>query len=91
MQKTLDRLQQAPTQPGQKSPLLVYFGILLQKGQLNAAESTNIAKLVLSQGKPQLLTGWIFELLPQSPEDFDRAKWLVVETVCGGLQNVERG
>jgi len=34
----------------------------------------------------QLLTGWIFELLPQQPEDFDRAKWLVVETVCGGLQ-----
>ncbi len=34
----------------------------------------------------QLLTGWIFELLPQGPEDFQRAKWLVVETVCGGLQ-----
>jgi TetR/AcrR family fatty acid metabolism transcriptional regulator len=34
----------------------------------------------------QLLTGWIFELLPQGPEDFERAKWLVVETVCGGLQ-----
>src|SRR6185312_7724606 len=34
----------------------------------------------------QLLTGWIFGLLPQGPEDFQRAKWLVVETVCGGLQ-----
>lgn len=34
----------------------------------------------------QLLTGWIFGLLPQSPEDFERAKWLVVETVCGGLE-----
>jgi len=34
----------------------------------------------------QLLTGWIFGLLPQGPEDFERAKWLVVETVCGGLQ-----
>ena len=34
----------------------------------------------------QLLTGWIFELLPQQAEDFERAKWLVVETVCGGLQ-----
>ena len=34
----------------------------------------------------QLLTGWIFGLLPQEPEDFERAKWLVVETVCGGLQ-----
>jgi hypothetical protein len=34
----------------------------------------------------QLLTGWIFDLLPQSEEYFDRAKWLVVETVCGGLE-----
>jgi TetR/AcrR family fatty acid metabolism transcriptional regulator len=34
----------------------------------------------------QLLTGWIFDLRPQGPEDFERAKWLVVETVCGGLE-----
>jgi AcrR family transcriptional regulator len=34
----------------------------------------------------QLLTGWIFQLLPQGEEDFERAKWLVVETVCGGLE-----
>jgi AcrR family transcriptional regulator len=34
----------------------------------------------------QLLTGWIFDLLPQDEEYFERAKWLVVETVCGGLE-----
>ncbi len=34
----------------------------------------------------QLLTGWIFDLLPQGGEHFERAKWLVVETVCGGLE-----
>jgi hypothetical protein len=34
----------------------------------------------------QLLTGWIFDLRPQGEEDFERAKWLVVETVCGGLE-----
>jgi TetR/AcrR family fatty acid metabolism transcriptional regulator len=34
----------------------------------------------------QLLTGWIFGLRPQGNEDFERAKWLVVETVCGGLE-----
>jgi AcrR family transcriptional regulator len=34
----------------------------------------------------QLLTGWIFGLLPEGPERFERAKWLVVETVCGGLE-----
>ena len=34
----------------------------------------------------QLLTGWIFGLLPQDEEQFERAKWLVVEAVCGGLE-----
>jgi TetR/AcrR family fatty acid metabolism transcriptional regulator len=34
----------------------------------------------------QLLTGWIYDLLPQGEEHFERAKWLVVETVCGGLE-----
>lgn len=33
----------------------------------------------------QVLTGWIFGLLPQGDEHFERAKQLVVETVCGGL------
>ena len=33
----------------------------------------------------QVLTGWIFELLPGAPEDFDQAKAFVIETICGGL------
>ncbi|HEY7890610.1 MAG TPA: TetR/AcrR family transcriptional regulator [Solirubrobacteraceae bacterium] len=35
----------------------------------------------------QVLTGWIFGLLPEGEEHFERAKKLVVETVCGGLQS----
>ena len=34
----------------------------------------------------QLLSGWIFDLLPQTEEEFERAKGLVVETICGGLE-----
>jgi AcrR family transcriptional regulator len=34
----------------------------------------------------QVLTGWIFGLLPQGGGHFERAKELVVETVCGGLE-----
>jgi TetR/AcrR family transcriptional regulator, fatty acid metabolism regulator protein len=34
----------------------------------------------------QVLTGWIFGLLPQGEEDLERAKQMVVETVCGGLE-----
>jgi TetR/AcrR family transcriptional regulator, fatty acid metabolism regulator protein len=39
----------------------------------------------------QLLTGWIFDLLPQDEDYFERAKWLVVETVCGGLETGAAG
>ncbi len=35
----------------------------------------------------QLLTGWIFGLLPQDEEHFESAKWAVLETVYGGLEN----
>ena len=39
----------------------------------------------------QLLTGWIFGLLPQTEEHFEQAKWLVLETVCGGLEVTAAG
>jgi TetR/AcrR family transcriptional regulator, fatty acid metabolism regulator protein len=34
----------------------------------------------------QLLSGWIFELIPASSADFDQAKELVVATICDGLE-----
>jgi AcrR family transcriptional regulator len=33
----------------------------------------------------QVLTGWIFELLPQSDGEYEQAKEFVVETICAGL------
>jgi TetR/AcrR family transcriptional regulator, fatty acid metabolism regulator protein len=39
----------------------------------------------------QLLTGWIFGLLPQGEEHFEWAKWLVLETVYGGLEKSAAG
>jgi AcrR family transcriptional regulator len=33
----------------------------------------------------QVLTGWIFDSMPVSDADFERAKVLIVETICGGL------
>lgn len=33
----------------------------------------------------QVLTGWIFGLLDQGEDDFEDAKRLVVDTICGGL------
>jgi AcrR family transcriptional regulator len=34
----------------------------------------------------QLLSGWIFDLLPKGEDEFESAKELVVETICGGLE-----
>jgi TetR/AcrR family transcriptional regulator, fatty acid metabolism regulator protein len=34
----------------------------------------------------QLLSGWVFELIPAGDGDFDRARGMVVETICGGLE-----
>ena len=34
----------------------------------------------------QLLTGWIFAVIPASDADFDQAKSLVVATICDGLE-----
>jgi TetR/AcrR family fatty acid metabolism transcriptional regulator len=34
----------------------------------------------------QLLSGWVFELIPSNDGDFERAKQMVVETICGGLE-----
>jgi AcrR family transcriptional regulator len=34
----------------------------------------------------QLLSGWIFDLIPSGSQDYDRAAELVVETICDGLE-----
>jgi TetR/AcrR family fatty acid metabolism transcriptional regulator len=39
----------------------------------------------------QLLTSWIFEVLPRTDAEFERAKELVVEAICGGLESADAG
>jgi clathrin heavy chain len=58
---TIQMFQQVPTQAGQNSPLLQYFGILLDQGQLNRYESLELCKPVLLQGRKQLLEKWLKE------------------------------
>lgn len=45
----IQRFTQVPTQPGQTSPLLQYFGILLDQGKLNKYESIELCKPVIQQ------------------------------------------
>jgi TetR/AcrR family fatty acid metabolism transcriptional regulator len=46
----------------------------------------NFASMAFYGAIEQLLSGWIFDLIPSSTKDFERAKGLVVETICGGLE-----
>jgi clathrin heavy chain len=43
------------------TPILTYFGMLLEKGKLNAMESLELAKPVIQPGKQQLLQKWLGE------------------------------
>ena len=56
-----------PVQPGTTSPLLVYFGTLLTRGKLNAFESVELSRLVLSQNKKHLLDNWLKEARGRPP------------------------
>lgn len=64
-EKTLQTLNyvlfQVPATSGQTSPLLQYFGILLDQGQLNKYESLELCRPVLLQGRKQLLEKWLKE------------------------------
>ncbi|KAF5383731.1 hypothetical protein D9615_003688 [Tricholomella constricta] len=57
----IESFKQAPTPPGGLSPILQYFGILLEKGELNHLESVELARPVLQQGRKQLLEKWLKE------------------------------
>jgi TetR/AcrR family transcriptional regulator, fatty acid metabolism regulator protein len=57
-----------------------------QQGVFKSQIDARFAAMAFYGAIEQLLTGWIFGLLPQDGDYFERAKWLVVETVCGGLE-----
>ena len=48
--------------------------------------SPDFAALMFYGAIEQLLSGWIFDLIPQGEADFEQAKSLVVEAICGGLE-----
>ena len=55
-------------------------------GSFKPEISSQWAALCFYGAIEQLLSGWIFDLVPQTEEEFERAKSLVVETICGGLE-----
>jgi TetR/AcrR family transcriptional regulator, fatty acid metabolism regulator protein len=57
-----------------------------EEGVFKAEIDAEFAAMTFYGAIEQVLTGWIFGLLPQGDEEFERAKQMVVETVCGGLE-----
>jgi TetR/AcrR family transcriptional regulator, fatty acid metabolism regulator protein len=57
-----------------------------REGVFKQEISSDFAALMFYGAIEQLLSGWIFDVIPQSEEDFEQAKLLVVEAICGGLE-----
>ena len=57
-----------------------------REGAFKEDISAEFASLCFYGAIEQLLSGWIFGYLPATDEEFERAKSLVVETICGGLE-----
>jgi hypothetical protein len=56
-------------------------------GSFKADISADFAAMCFYGAIEQLLSGWIFGFLPATEEEFEKAKALVVETICGGLES----
>jgi TetR/AcrR family fatty acid metabolism transcriptional regulator len=68
-----------------------YAGIatIVEKAQADGAFAREVtpefAALAFYGVIEQVLTGWIFDLLPSGEEQFEQAKDYVIETICTGL------
>jgi AcrR family transcriptional regulator len=54
-------------------------------GVFRADITPDFAALAFYGAVEQVLTGWIFELLPTGDREYEQAKTHIVETICGGL------
>jgi AcrR family transcriptional regulator len=65
------------------------IGEIVAKAQANGELRTDVtaefAALAFYGAIEQVLTGWIFQLIPQSPADTEAAKSQIVDTICDGL------
>jgi AcrR family transcriptional regulator len=63
---------------------------IVEDGQKENAFRDDVAPMFASMSFygaiEQLLSGWIFDVIPASDTDFDQAKELVVTTICDGLE-----
>ncbi len=56
------------------------------EGAFKREVTPEFAALAFYGAIEQVLTGWIFDMLPQGESEFEQAKSYIVETICGGLE-----
>jgi AcrR family transcriptional regulator len=57
-------------------------------GEFRTTVTPQFAAMAFYGAIEQVLTGWIFEVLPRGDAEYERAKDYVVETICGGLDRL---
>jgi TetR/AcrR family transcriptional regulator, fatty acid metabolism regulator protein len=57
------------------------------EGSFKSTIPAEFAALCFYGAIEQLLTGWIFEELPRDDAEYESAKGLVVDAICGGLES----
>ena len=55
-------------------------------GTFRSEVDPRLASMFFYGGIEQLLSGWVFELIPSGDGDFDRARETLVDSMCGGLE-----
>jgi len=55
------------------------------EGSFKPEVSPRFAALAFYGAIEQVLTGWIFGMLPEGEQEYEQAKISIVETICGGL------
>jgi hypothetical protein len=58
------------------------------QGEFKDTVTPRFAAMAFYGAIEQMLTGWIFDVLPRGEDEFEQAKAFVVETICGGLDRV---
>ena len=60
-----------------------------REGSFNPDVSPLFAAFTFYGAIEQVLTGWIFDMLPQGERDLEQAKHFIIETICGGLDRAD--
>ena len=75
---------------GRISEAYALIGEIVAKAQADGEFKSDVtpqfAAMAFYGAIEQVLTGWIFDLLPSGADDYPQATTFIIETICGGLE-----